>query len=363
MDYESLALEPLLVYRRDDPTCRADRATARGLVRLDRGVYLDWNRAYEQLPVTPTPWEIERLIARGRLHAVMRRLRSSRSTSSPIMFTGESALVARGIRIWNENPDVTYRRQSGGAHGHPNLPAVVTPVHNVRSVRLRRVESVTNDAEITAIQARSGLTCAPPGRTIADMVAKAHPLTSFVNSCLFLRYLADFSLFDLRQSRDKEAEVRSGLFDEVQINRYLPRERLLRSVLRKIDSGVDSAGEAVMLWMAHCWLPETYLVVTQYPIRTQGRSYFVDAAIPQLRYVLEFDGGSKLGQTEFSWAAQSRKFLERQRNLQEAGWTVIRMHATDLTDITKALWRLGEALRPSGVIRTEPGGPLWRPFP
>ena len=80
MEPTTAAVLAAMHFVRDDPSLRAESVKTAGLVRIDRGAYLDPSL----LPITAKPWEVDRTVTKARCHALARRTPSAHTrTSAP----------------------------------------------------------------------------------------------------------------------------------------------------------------------------------------------------------------------------------------------------------------------------------------
>ena len=126
----------------------------------------------------------------------------------------------------------------------------------------------------------------------------------------------------------------------------LPLVRKMRAnarwTLENADPGCESPGECRVLYALKRAGLEGLL--TQVEVPTPGGVFFIDIAIPGLGIAIEFDGRVKYGasvrEVHESLEAESR----RQRLLELAGWTVIRVRWGDLKRIDEIIARVRMAI-------------------
>ncbi len=349
-----------LVFRDGRSSVRPARATDRGLVRVDRGAYLDWPAVTRALGPDPAAWQVRKLVNLARLYSTSYRFREQ----GPIAFTGASALVAVDAGVWNRDPTVTFRGVNGGQSRRGLLPAVETPVTVVRSVPFRRLSGGLNRGKVATQRShmQPELLTTDFVITAADLTRTQPPFEAFVDLCMLLASLNHFGNFESEQ----RAFLCSRLVEQVTYGleglEGGAGTRRLRRMLKHAHCGADSPGEAVLLWMVKCWWQEPQRVVAQQPVATPRGRYFLDVAIPHLKIGFEFDGATKLGNDESGWLRRSGAFLERQRNLLDAGWKLSRYTFQDTLDPALMMRKVGEALEGRPGARGEPGGPLWHPL-
>lgn len=193
-----------------------------------------------------------------------------------------------------------------------------------------------------------------------DCARYLHPLSAFVAVSQILRNYSHFSRFEMKRSRAAERAVRDHLREEVADLRGYRNIRQAEALINGADAGMESPGEGYLLWITYCILHNVGTgnveVRTQYPVQAAGNLYYAGIALPEYRVLLEFDGATKV-------LAGGAAFLERQRNLQLAGWTVIRVDLRQLEDPGALVEYLVRELRKAGVPGGRPRGPLWKPIP
>ncbi|WP_195838677.1 DUF559 domain-containing protein [Schaalia hyovaginalis] len=101
-------------------------------------------------------------------------------------------------------------------------------------------------------------------------------------------------------------------------------------IVRYSHAACESIGEIGLLGVLLTLFPDE--LVSQHEIFTGGRRYFADFALVRWRILIEFDGVGKMGADEASFNRAKRDFLARQRSLEDAGWTVIRVGWADVLD-------------------------------
>jgi len=86
-------------------------------------------------------------------------------------------------------------------------------------------------------------------------------------------------------------------------------------------------------------------LTTQEEVCIDGRTYFIDIALPELRIAIEFDGRIKYGETVSQVHDSIEAEQRRQRALERAGWKVIRVRWSDLTLIDEVVAQVVVAIR------------------
>ena len=86
-------------------------------------------------------------------------------------------------------------------------------------------------------------------------------------------------------------------------------------------------------------------MTTQEEVHVAGHTYFIDIALPNLKIAIEFDGRIKYGDTVDEVHESIEAEQRRQRNLELAGWTVIRVRWSDLRVIDEVVVQVLAAIR------------------
>ena len=86
-------------------------------------------------------------------------------------------------------------------------------------------------------------------------------------------------------------------------------------------------------------------LTTQEEVHIDGRTYFIDIALPNLKIAIEFDGRIKYGETVSQVHDSIEAEQRRQRDLERAGWKVIRVRWSDLQLIDEVLAQVLVAIR------------------
>lgn len=307
-----------------------------------------------------TPWEAWRDIARGRILAVAAAMRSE------CVFVGPSALVLHKIPQWVHNPDVRVRTHS--RYPGCELPAIDLGPHRVPAVRSLqwRVDPggpchIIDGVRVDSLE-----------DTALLMALSAHPLEAFVAACAILRTLSRFDRFDLAASRARAQTVKVELLARIDGLSGRKGSKRARVILSLADAACENIAESALLWVLLTVCP--YEVEAQHVITVDGRVFFADFAVPQIRLIIEFDGMDKLGSDEREFRVKRRQLMDRQQRLERAGWQVVRVQWSDSRDFTRLRSELALALG----LRLAQAGPgphdapsraaalgagMWKPVP
>lgn len=311
------------------------------LIPLRRGVYLPASVISNALP----RWEVARLLHRARAYATALAL-----AHDPPVFTLETALELHGLPTWDRVPRISFRRLG---HANSTRSTRLAPI-TYRQLRLsatreRRIRSVPQVEDHVVVQ---GVRTAPLVQIAIDCARYLHPLPALVAVSGVLRRLSVFDRRHLDESRKKEAAAKNELLQLAKSMKGASQIRQTRAIIRSADAGVESPGEAAILWLLRCITPSSQ-VETQHRVIVDGKTYFGDVALPAHRLIVEFDGYAKT-------TSREREFIDRQRHLVQAGWTLIRIEHDQLRDFMGLISYLVRELRRHGVPAGQPQGALWK---
>lgn len=346
-----------MIFREGSDLVRFDRLAPQAIVRVCRGVYLRLDALLGRRPDLVPDWQIYEVVNLARLHAAAYRYRAT----GPV-FSGTSALVALGASHWRRAAPLTVRRWGAADAFRRELPSVGAGDVLVPPVTVHgRPGPGLSDPPFVEKSLFGDLQAADSSTVALDLVRTQSVLEGFVNTCLLLTHRNPFTKFEpAQQMLAHEASVVAIAHDLESVRGRRGFRRLLH-ILERTQPGLDSPGEAALLWMVNVWWNEPDQIKTQHHLRASGKDYFVDVAIPQFGMAFEFDGASKFGSGTSDWQARSQGFLARQRDLLRAGWHVSRITFTDLMNPSRALKLVGDAVRGLPGARSQPGGPLWHP--
>ena len=149
----------------------------------------------------------------------------------------------------------------------------------------------------------------------------------FPIACAALARACQFDRFRQDESRVRQEEAR-GEFHEALADTPL-------NTVGRERAGCESPGESlVLLALLRAGINGT---TTQEEVHIDGHTYFVDIALPTLKIAIEFDGRIKYGDTVDEVHESIEAEQRRQRNLERAGWTVIRIRWSDLRVIDEVV--------------------------
>lgn len=296
-----------------------------------------------------TPWSTWNTVARARLLAL------HASGSSDRVFVGASSLAARGIPLWEANPDVfvwTPIRRGDKSLRAVRVAGTVVPAVSVRSSAV--------PPHVNELQTVGGVVVEGVIDATVRMACRSEYLSAFVATCMVLNRQSRFSVFSQEGARGRVDEVRTALLARVadwrQKNDSTPSRRA-EAIIRAADPGCDNPAEAALLWVIKSVSASE--VVTQHEIVINGRRYFADIAIPGLMIIFEFDGISKLGKNEADFVRAKREWIQRENDLRSAGWTIYRVSWPDYEDMRRLRAWVAELLVPYQTSIPASAQSLW----
>lgn len=315
------------------------------LLRLRRGVYLPQQR----IAPSAQPWQVRRSVTEARILSAA----ATCHEGDPPVFTLECALVLHGLDPWWNTTDVVYRRSHRAPRRNVRLPTVSAYGVEICAVTDRLVTASPVTDEVVEV---AGVLTPPLWAVAIDCARLLHPLSAIAAVSQIMRRYVKFDRRHLVRSRRREAEVRRRLIELLEPFRGKPLYRQARAVLEAADAGIESPGEAYLLWITHCIVHSSGTqVATQQSVQVDGRQYYGDVSLPAHRVILEFDGYGKLPN-------HTQRFADRHRHLVLAGWRVIHVEGRQLSDPDALTRYLIAELRKLKVEASSPSGPLWVPL-
>ena len=155
-------------------------------------------------------------------------------------------------------------------------------------------------------------------------------------ACAGLARACQFDRFRQDESRVRQEEARREFHEalaDTPLN-TVGRERA-RWIIDRADAGCESPGESlVLLALLRAGING---MTTQEEVHVAGHTYFIDIALPNLKIAIEFDGRIKYGDTVDEVHESIEAEQRRQRDLERAGWTVIRVRWSDLRVIDEVV--------------------------
>ena len=189
-----------------------------------------------------------------------------------------------------------------------------------------------------------GFRIATPARVLVDCSRLLSDKRGFPIACAGLARVCQFDRFHQEASRDREDEARRKFHQTLDDTPRNTRGRgQARWIIDHADAGCESPGEAlVLLALLRAGINS---ITTQEEVHVAGHTYFVDIALPNLKIAIEFDGRIKYGDTVNEVHESIEAEQRRQRDLERAGWTVIRVRWSDLRVIDEVVAQVLVAIR------------------
>ena len=279
-------------------------------------------------------WAVWETVSRARLLAMQL------SGSGDRVFIGASALVARGIPLWEANPDIYIWAPS--RHGHKSLRAVQVEAVRVPAVAVRWSVVPPGVLELEQVEGIKVEGIVDAG---VRMALFSEHLSAFVALCMLLNRQSQFSVFKQDVGRQRSGALQESMLARLEEcargKETIPFRRAERLIVAA-DPGCENPAEAALLWVVKS--VSAFEVVTQFEIVVNGRRYFADIAIPGLMIIFEFDGIGKLGKNESDFARAKREWIQRENDLRSVGWTIYRFSWPDYEDLEKLRVLVSELL-------------------
>ena len=189
-----------------------------------------------------------------------------------------------------------------------------------------------------------GFRIATPARVLVDCSRLLSDKRGFPIACAGLARACQFDRFHQEASRDREDEARRKFHQTLDDTPRNTRGRgQARWIIDHADAGCESPGEAlVLLALLRAGIEG---MTTQEEVHVAGHTYFVDIALPDLKIAIEFDGRIKYGDTVDEVHESIEAEQRRQRDLERAGWTVVRVRWSDLRVIDEVVAQVLVAIR------------------
>lgn len=190
----------------------------------------------------------------------------------------------------------------------------------------------------------AGFRIATPARVVVDCARLLNEQHAFPIACAGLAHACQFDRFRQDASRPRQEEARRDFQEALDATPRNTRGRgHARWIVDHADAGCESPGEAlVLLALLRAGIAG---LTTQEEVCIDGRTYFIDIALPELRIAIEFDGRIKYGETVSQVHDSIEAEQRRQRALERAGWKVIRVRWSDLTLIDEVVAQVVVAIR------------------
>lgn len=272
-----------------------------------------------------SPWQIRHLIHLAAVTA------TAKARPTPPVFTRETALLLHGIPTLYPHRTISLR--SPTPTKMRSLPPVVH--QGVRcEQRLRQVWSAQRLPPIEV----AGLLVDSLPETAVEIALTAPEEEAAIAVSGILRRLSAFDRFDLVGSRAREASARATMQRLLDTCGPTNGSRRALQILQSADAGCENPAEAKLHHLLLQLFPEP--LVTQCEQWVGRNRYFIDMALPDRRLAFEFDGMAKLGTTTAEFERAKREMWDRQRDLQDAGWQVVRVRWDEFSDTNRLVGRI-----------------------
>lgn len=174
-----------------------------------------------------------------------------------------------------------------------------------------------------------GFRIATPARVLVDCSRLLSDKRGFPIACAGLARACHFDRFRQEESRARQEDARREFHEALDDTpRNARGRRQARWIIDHANAGCESPGEAlVLLALLRAGING---LATQEEVHVDGRTYFIDIALPDLKIAIEFDGRIKYGETVDQVHDSIEAEQRRQRDLERAGWKVIRVRWSDL---------------------------------
>lgn len=189
-----------------------------------------------------------------------------------------------------------------------------------------------------------GFRIATPARVLVDCSRLLSDKRGFPIACAGLARACHFDRFRQEESRARQEEARREFHEALDDTpRNARGRRQARWIIDHANAGCESPGEAlVLLALLRAGING---LATQEEVHVDGRTYFIDIALPDLKIAIEFDGRVKYGETVDQVHDSIEAEQRRQRDLERAGWKVIRVRWSDLKLIDEVVAQVLFAIR------------------
>lgn len=239
------------------------------------------------------------------------------STGSAAVVSHESAGVVHGLWLPHPVSPHVHVTESGGIdrpHTGVRVHQSRLPADLVTAVDGLRVTTVAR----TGVDLGRGRTL-PEAMVAIDGAARALAIASSPTAAAALR----------GPDRDGLSERSIGaLATAFESVRSWPGSVVVRTAIQLAEPACESPFESRSRgWMVEARLPPPYVA---FPVRgASGAWYVADFAWPERRLLGEADGTGKYGVSDREVVTSVRQERRRQRDLEDAGWTVIRWDSTE----------------------------------
>ena len=249
------------------------------------------------------------------------------------VLSGPSAAFLLGLPTERRLKDLFVYTNSLNGTRRIALPRVVTP--DGTNIPGTTISTCRPSHPVPAIE-YLGFRIATPARVVVDCARLLDDRHGFPITCAALARACHFDRFRQDESRARQEEARGEFHDALAHTplNTIGRERA-RWMIDRADAGCESPGESlVLLALLRAGING---MTTQEEVHFNDHTYFIDIALPNLKIAIEFDGRIKYGDTLDEVHDSIEAEQRRQRDLERAGWTVIRVRWSDLRIIDEVV--------------------------
>lgn len=249
------------------------------------------------------------------------------------VLSGPSAAFLLGLPTERRLKDLFVYTNSLNGTRRIAFPRVVTP--DGTNIPGTTISTCRPSHPVPAIE-YLGFRIATPARVVVDCARLLDDRHGFPITCAALARACHFDRFRQDESRARQEEARGEFHDALAHTplNTIGRERA-RWMIDRADAGCESPGESlVLLALLRAGING---MTTQEEVHFNDHTYFIDIALPNLKIAIEFDGRIKYGDTLDEVHDSIEAEQRRQRDLERAGWTVIRVRWSDLRAIDEVV--------------------------
>jgi len=218
-----------------------------------------------------------------------------------------TAAMLWGLPIVERSTDVHI---SGSFSSHHNIGGQIRHAASIPPTQRALVDGLV----VTSLE-----------RTVVDCLRMVNPKLGI--------QLADHAL-----ARGMSRELALEINSKIAHRRYRKRAS---KILELADAGAESPQESLCrYYILAAGLPEP---VTQYKVTVDGRTYYLDLAIEQLKLAFEFDGFGKYDDHRTNFDEKIRE-----DRLRRVGWKFLRLTSADLAEPESLIFKLHGFVAESG---------------
>ena len=319
----------LIVDENNTAVCLHRRHKTGGILRITAGVYIE-SEAFVDL----NPRDCQALVFAARLCAL-----SVRHPSYTL--SGPAIASLLGLPGTGSLEKLVIYVPSRSCSRLVHFPEIVID-DNIR-IPSAHIRTCRPSHPVSSIE-YLGFRIATPARVLVDCSRLLSDKRGFPIACAGLARACHFDRFHQEEARNRQEEARREFHEALDNTpRNARGRRQARWIIDHADAGCESPGEAlVLLALLRAGING---LATQEEVHIDGRTYFIDIALPDLKIAIEFDGRIKYGATVDQVHDCIEAEQRRQRDLERAGWKVIRVRWSDLKLIDEVVAQVLVAIR------------------